>query len=66
VPASATIPPVAATSARQTETTAPVRVSATVQAGDKSIAVPVEITVKNGQGQVEIHLKIVLDLKVVP
>jgi signal recognition particle receptor subunit beta len=66
VPASATIPPVAATSARPTETTAPVRVSATVQAGDKSIAVPVEITVKNGQGQVEIHLKIVLDLKVVP
>jgi len=28
--------------------------------------VPVDITVKNGQGQVEINLKILLDLKVVP
>ena len=53
--ASVTIPPVATTSARA-ENTAPVRVSATVHAGDKSIAVPVDITVKNGQGQVEIHL----------
>jgi len=24
---------------------------------------PVEVTVKNGQGQVEIHLKILIDLK---
>jgi hypothetical protein len=66
VAASVTIPPVGATSARPTENTAPVRVSATVQAGDKSIAVPVTVTVKNGQGQVEIHLKIILDLKMVP
>jgi hypothetical protein len=64
--ASVTIPPVAAPSARPAENTAPVRVSATVHAGDKSIAVPVDVTVKNGQGQVEIHLKIVLDLKFVP
>jgi len=26
-------------------------------------ALPVEVTVKNGQGQVEIHLKILIDLK---
>jgi signal recognition particle receptor subunit beta len=65
VAASVTIPPVGAASARPTENTAPVRVSATVQAGDRSIAVPVTVTVKNGQGQVEIHLKIMLDLKVV-
>ena len=58
-----TIPPVTAPSARPTENTAPVRVSATVQAGDKSIAVPVEVTVKNGQGQVEISLRLVIDLK---
>ena len=64
--ASVTIPPVAATSARPAENPAPVRVSATVHAGDKSIAVPVDITVKNGQGQVEINLKILLDLKLVP
>jgi signal recognition particle receptor subunit beta len=64
---SATIPPTAASPSRQTENTAPVRVSATVQSGDRSIAVPVDvITVKNGQGQVEIHLKILLDLKIVP
>ena len=63
--ASVTIPPVAGTSARA-EHTAPVRVSATVQAGDKSVAVPVEVTVKNGQGQIEIHLKIFLDLKGLP
>jgi mutual gliding-motility protein MglA len=63
---SVTIPPVAAPSSRPTENTAPVRVSATVDAGAKSIALPVEVTVKNGQGQVEIHLKIILDLKVVP
>jgi signal recognition particle receptor subunit beta len=62
---SATIPPVAAP-AKPTENTAPIRVSATVQSGEKSIAVPVDVTVKNGQGQVEIHLKILLDLKVVP
>jgi hypothetical protein len=55
----------AGTSARA-ENTAPVRVSATVQAGDKSVAVPVEVTVKNGQGQIEIHLKIFLDLKGLP
>ena len=63
---SVTIPPVAASSARPGENTAPVRVSATVHAGDKSVAVPVEITVKNGQGQVEINLKILLDLKFLP
>jgi len=63
---STTIPPTTAAPARATENTAPVRVSATVHAGDKSIAVPVDITVKNGQGQVEINLKILLDLKVVP
>jgi mutual gliding-motility protein MglA len=63
---SVTIPPVAAPSSKPTENTAPVRVSATVDAGAKSIALPVEVTVKNGQGQVEIHLKIILDLKVVP
>jgi len=45
------------------ENTAPVRVSATVQSGDKQVALPVEVTVKNGQGQVEIHLKILIDLK---
>jgi signal recognition particle receptor subunit beta len=61
---SATIPPVVAPS-KPTENTAPIRVSATVHSGEKSIAVPVEVTVKNGQGQVEIHLKILLDLKVV-
>jgi hypothetical protein len=58
-----TIPPVATSSARPAENTAPVRVSATVQAGDKSIAVPVDVTVKNGQGQIEIHLRLVIDLK---
>jgi hypothetical protein len=57
---------VATPSARPAENAAPVRVSATVHAGDKSIAVPVDITVKNGQGQVEINLKILLDLKVIP
>jgi hypothetical protein len=66
VAASVTIPPVGAPSARPTENTAPVRVSATVQAGDKSIAVPVTVTVKNGQGQVEINLKLVIDLKGLP
>jgi len=50
-------------SGRVGESTAPVRVSATVQSGDKQVALPVEITVKNGQGQVEIHLKILIDLK---
>jgi len=63
---SVTIPPVAASSSRPMENTAPIRVSATVNAGAKSIALPVEVTVKNGQGQVEIHLKIILDLKMVP
>jgi mutual gliding-motility protein MglA len=63
---SVTIPPVAAPSSKPTENTAPIRVSATVNAGAKSIALPVEVTVKNGQGQVEIQLKIVLDLKMVP
>jgi hypothetical protein len=56
---------VAASSAKPTENTAPIRVSATVHSGEKSISVPVDVTVKNGQGQVEIHLKILLDLKVV-
>ncbi|PYQ45649.1 MAG: hypothetical protein DMF77_03635 [Acidobacteria bacterium] len=63
---SVTIPPLAAPSTKPTENTAPIRVSATVDAGAKSIALPVEVMVKNGQGQVEIHLKIILDLKVVP
>jgi hypothetical protein len=63
---SVTIPPVATPSSKPTENTSPIRVSATVNAGAKSIALPVEVTVKNGQGQVEIHLKIILDLKVVP
>jgi len=63
---SVTIPPVAAPSSKPTENTAPIRVSATVNAGAKSIALPVEVTLKNGQGQVEIQLKIVLDLKMVP
>jgi hypothetical protein len=63
---SVTIPPVAASSSKPTENTAPIRVSATVNAGANSIALPVEVTVKNGQGQVEIHLKIILDLKMVP
>jgi mutual gliding-motility protein MglA len=63
--ASVTIPPVAA-STRPGETgTAPIRVSATVNAGDRAISLPVEVTLKNGQGQVEIQLRIVLDLKVV-
>jgi len=63
---SVTIPPVAAASSKPTENTAPIRVSATVEAGAKSIALPVEVTMKNGQSQVEIHLKIILDLKMVP
>ncbi len=63
---SVTIPPVAASSSKPMENTAPIRVSATVNAGAKSIALPVEVTVKNGQGQVEIQLKIILDLKMVP
>ncbi len=63
---SVTIPPVAAPSSKPTENTAPIRVSATVNAGANSIALPVEVTVKNGQGQVEIQLKIILDLKMVP
>ena len=62
---SATIPPAAAP-AKPTENTAPIHVSATVHAGEKAIAVPVSVTVKNGQGQVEIHLKILLDVKMVP
>jgi mutual gliding-motility protein MglA len=63
---STTIPPTTAPPPRPTENTAPVRVSATVHAGDQSIAVPVDITVENRQGQVEINLKILLDLKLVP
>jgi hypothetical protein len=47
-----------------TENTAPIRVSATVRSGETAIAVPVEVTVRDGQGQVEIQLRIVLDLKV--
>jgi hypothetical protein len=57
---------VAAPAGRPADQTPPLRVSAAVQSGDKTIAVPVEVTVKNGQGQVEIHLKILLDVKMVP
>jgi len=67
-PGSTTLPPVAAEAAkpaRPTENTAPVRISATVSANDKSVVLPVEVTVRQGQGQVEINLRIVLDLKVV-
>jgi signal recognition particle receptor subunit beta len=64
---SVTIPPVgAAPSSGPTENTNPIRASATVGSGARSVAVPVEVTVKNGRGQVEIQLRIVLDLKMLP
>ena len=46
---SATIPPVTAP-AKRTENTAPIHVSATVHSGQKSIALPVEVTVKRRAG----------------
>jgi hypothetical protein len=55
----------AARPAKPTENTAPIRISATVTANEKSVVLPVEVTVRKGQGQVEINLRIVLDLKVV-
>jgi hypothetical protein len=66
--ANATLPPVGAAPSRpvKADSTAPIRVSATLTANDKTVAVPVEVTVRNGQGQVELKLHIVLDLKVVP
>ena len=38
---------------------------ATVTANDKSVVIPVDVTLRQGQGQVEIQLRIVLDLKVI-
>jgi len=46
------------------ENTAPIRVSATVRSGEAALAIPVEVTIRDGQGQVEIQLRIVLDLKI--
>jgi signal recognition particle receptor subunit beta len=68
---SSTIPPVAAApgpparAGKPTENTAPIRVSATVTANEKSVVIPVDVTLRQGQGQVEIQLRIVLDLKVI-
>jgi hypothetical protein len=48
------------------ENTAPIHLSATVGSGESEVAVPVEVTVRQGTAEVQIRLKITLHLKVLP
>jgi signal recognition particle receptor subunit beta len=70
--ANATIPPTPRAAPTENtapinrENTAPIHLTASVGAGESEVAVPVEVTVRQGTAEVQIRLKITLHLKVVP